>query len=106
MSNVPTLSDLRMTHDPAGRGYHAVYRENAVNRCPGCGRSHWIIGRLLAECGQAVTLQADHLTTGWPGGPQFRVWFETGEHVKEDAAEEAQIKAETVADLRAEQEEE
>lgn len=42
--------------------------------------------RLLSECGQAVTLQADRLTTGWPGGPQFRVWFETGEHVKEDAA--------------------
>jgi hypothetical protein len=21
-----------------------------VNHCPGCGRSHWIIGRLSAEC--------------------------------------------------------
>ncbi|MCW3796783.1 hypothetical protein OMW55_03050 [Sphingomonas sp. BN140010] len=46
---------LNSTHghhfDPAARGYHAVYRENAVNRCPGCGRSHWLIGRLLAECG-------------------------------------------------------
>ena len=37
--------------DPAARGYHAVYRENAANHCPGCGRSHWLIGRLLAECG-------------------------------------------------------
>jgi hypothetical protein len=37
--------------DPAARGYHAVYRENTVNRCPGCGRSHWLIGRMLAECG-------------------------------------------------------
>jgi hypothetical protein len=38
-------------HDPARRGYHVVYRENEVNRCPGCGRSHWYVGRLSAECG-------------------------------------------------------
>jgi len=45
----------RGAFDPAARGYHAVYRENAVNRCPGCGRSHWLIGRLLAECGFCQT---------------------------------------------------
>src|SRR3546814_15562433 len=38
-------------HDPALRGYHAVYREGEINHCPGCGRSHWIIGRFSAECG-------------------------------------------------------
>lgn len=36
--------------DPATRGYHAVYRENQVNHCPGCGRTHWHLGRVLAEC--------------------------------------------------------
>ena len=36
--------------DPAQRGYHAVYRENQVNHCPGCGRTHWLLGRVLAEC--------------------------------------------------------
>ena len=36
--------------DPARRGYHVVYREGEANRCPGCGRSHWHIGRLSAEC--------------------------------------------------------
>ena len=36
--------------DPAARGYHAVYRENEVNHCPGCGRTHWYLGRMLAEC--------------------------------------------------------
>ena len=36
--------------DPARRGYHVSYREGEVNRCPGCGRSHWHIGRLSAEC--------------------------------------------------------
>jgi hypothetical protein len=36
--------------DPALRGYHAVYRDNEVNHCPGCGRTHWYLGRMLAEC--------------------------------------------------------
>ena len=45
------LNDMRKTHDPAGRGYHVVYREHEVNHCPGCGRTHWLIGRMLAECG-------------------------------------------------------
>ena len=41
--------------DPAKRGYHAVYRENQVNYCPGCGRTHWFVGRSLAECGFCAT---------------------------------------------------
>jgi hypothetical protein len=41
---------------------------------------------LLTECGQAVARHGDHLTTGCPGGPQFRVWFEAGEHVRAEAA--------------------
>jgi hypothetical protein len=41
--------------DPARRGYHAVYRENEVNHCPGCGRTHWYVGRALAECGFCAT---------------------------------------------------
>lgn len=36
--------------DPNARGYHAVYRAGEVNHCPGCGRTHWMIGRLSAEC--------------------------------------------------------
>ena len=36
--------------NPATRGYHAVYRDNQVNHCPGCGRTHWYLGRVLAEC--------------------------------------------------------
>jgi hypothetical protein len=33
------------------RGHHIVYHANADNHCPGCGRSHWYIGRISAECG-------------------------------------------------------
>lgn len=39
----------------AGRGYQPVYVPGAVNHCPGCGRSHWYVGRLSAECGFCQT---------------------------------------------------
>jgi hypothetical protein len=55
MARFQTLSDLHMRHDPSGRGYHAVYREHEVNHCPGCGRTHWIIGRMSAECAFCAT---------------------------------------------------
>ncbi|MFC7499746.1 hypothetical protein ACFQRC_10995 [Enterovirga sp. GCM10030262] len=45
-------------HDPAMRGYHALYRQGEVNHCPGCGRSHWLIGRFSAECGFCATALA------------------------------------------------
>ncbi|WP_265587661.1 hypothetical protein [Sphingomicrobium arenosum] len=45
-------------HDSAlegSRGYHAVYREAEVNHCPGCGRTHWLVGRTSAECAFCAT---------------------------------------------------
>ena len=41
--------------DWTSRGYHAVYREQQINHCPGCGRTHWIIGRTSAECAFCAT---------------------------------------------------
>jgi hypothetical protein len=41
----------QVAHDPALRGYHCVYRQNEINHCPACGRSHWFLGRVSAECG-------------------------------------------------------
>ena len=49
------LSSMTIPFNPAARGYHAVYRENEVNHCPGCGRTHWYVGRTLAECGFCST---------------------------------------------------
>jgi len=49
------LSSKGIGFDPSRRGYHAVYRDNEVNRCPGCGRTHWYVGRSLAECGFCAT---------------------------------------------------
>jgi hypothetical protein len=51
-------------HCPALRGYAVVYREGEPNFCPGCGRSNWYVGRLLAECaycGTAVPLTDIHI---------------------------------------------
>lgn len=52
----PLLSNSHRTfHDPALRGYRAIYRENELNRCPGCGRTHWYVGRSSAECAFCAT---------------------------------------------------
>jgi hypothetical protein len=45
-----SIDSRRGLFNPQTRGYHAVYRENEVNHCPGCGRTHWHIGRMSAEC--------------------------------------------------------
>lgn len=44
--------------DIAARGHHVVYRANEVNRCPGCGRGQWYVGRITAECGFCGTAVA------------------------------------------------
>jgi len=72
----------RGTFDPNTRGYHAVYRDGQVNHCPGCGRTHWMIGRQLAECAfcaTALPLQESHrhgqsatvVRRSWPAYPQL-----------------------------------
>lgn len=35
---------------PELRGNHVVYRRGEPLRCPGCGRSNWLVGRTMAEC--------------------------------------------------------
>jgi hypothetical protein len=42
-------------HDPATRGYSVAYRAGQINFCPGCGRTHWYVGRVSAECGFCAT---------------------------------------------------
>jgi hypothetical protein len=51
----------------AQRGYHIPYREHETNYCPGCGRTHWYIGRIMAECafcGTALPLENAPLVAG------------------------------------------
>ena len=47
---ISSTSFRRSAFDPHSRGYHAVYHDGEVNHCPGCGRTHWLIGRISAEC--------------------------------------------------------
>jgi len=61
MPTTSSNSDARKLYE---RGYHAVYREHEVNHCPGCGRTHWYVGRTMAECafcGTALPLEASKL---------------------------------------------
>jgi hypothetical protein len=52
-----TESEISNRFRPAieGRGFVHIYWQDQVNRCPGCGKSHWHIGRALAECGFCAT---------------------------------------------------
>ena len=44
------LPGENFAHNPAERGYRVSYWANQVNHCPGCGRTHWYVGRVSAEC--------------------------------------------------------
>jgi len=39
----------------AQRGYYIAYRDGEANHCPGCGRTHWYVGRMMAECAFCAT---------------------------------------------------
>ena len=52
MASSHALSEMGQ---PLQRGYHVVYREHEINHCPGCGRTHWLIGRMSAECAFCAT---------------------------------------------------
>ena len=51
----PTSISDRTAINPGNRGYHAVYHDGEINHCPGCGRTHWLIGRTSAECAFCTT---------------------------------------------------
>ncbi len=32
--------------------YLQQYHPGEINRCPGCGGTHWLVGRITAECAE------------------------------------------------------
>jgi hypothetical protein len=76
-----TMSRSVRAFDPARRGLLMLYHAGEVNRCPGCGRTHWYVGRLSAECGFCGTALA-LAETGMTGVGLFR-------HPAEAALDEA-----------------
>jgi hypothetical protein len=55
MSDLAIQANRSFSCNPATRGYGLLYREREVNHCPGCGRTHWIVGRVSAECAFCAT---------------------------------------------------
>lgn len=55
------------------RGYMPLYHAGTVNHCPGCGHTHWHIGRLSAECAFCDTALPLAATYAQPNEPLF--WF-------------------------------
>jgi len=65
--------------DPRSRGHHVVYRMNETNRCPGCGRAQWYVGRAMAECGFCETA-VPLAEAKWIGGAASPATQSAGEH--------------------------
>jgi hypothetical protein len=55
------------------RGFMPLYHEDTVNHCPGCGKTHWHIGRATAECAFCETALPLALTSSQPVQPMF--WY-------------------------------
>lgn len=55
----------RFNLDLSARGYQVLFRTDETNRCPGCGHSQWLVGRITAECclcGTAISLAEAELS--------------------------------------------
>jgi hypothetical protein len=59
--------------DADRRGYHVVYHEHETNHCPGCGRSHWYVGRVMAECAFCATALPLETSALIAGGQTVRI---------------------------------
>ena len=74
--------------DPSARGHHVVYRLNESNRCPGCGHSQWLVGRVTAECvfcGTAVALAEAKWSGSGPADPVSQEGADRRRHERIDA---------------------
>lgn len=57
------------------RGYRPMYHLDIVNRCPGCGKSHWYVGRFSAECAHCETALPLAVVSSQPMEPRFTERF-------------------------------
>lgn len=65
LKSITSEGEHPFPHDPSLRGFQVLYRSGEMNRCPGCGRTHWYVGRLSAECcfcGTALALAEAGMT--------------------------------------------
>ena len=52
---MPTTLASDLAKIPGAASSRPIYREDAVNHCPGCGRKQWLVGRFSAECAFCAT---------------------------------------------------
>jgi hypothetical protein len=52
-------------------GYVSLYYTDCVNHCPGCGKTHWHIGRTTAECAFCETAMSLAVFDEQPPSPLF-----------------------------------
>ncbi|WP_335652311.1 hypothetical protein [Parasphingorhabdus sp.] len=57
------------------RGYQPLYHLDIVNRCPGCGKSSWHVGRFSAECAHCETALPLAMVASQPMQPRFTEHF-------------------------------
>ena len=57
------------------RGYQPAYHFDIINRCPGCGRSHWHVGRFSAECAHCELALPFAMVASQPMQPRFTETF-------------------------------
>ncbi|WP_253183348.1 hypothetical protein [Sphingobium phenoxybenzoativorans] len=48
--NIQTCPAPTRKSRPPAVGHNILYRKAASNPCPGCGKSQWLVGRVVAEC--------------------------------------------------------
>lgn len=53
--------------------YVVLYRAGMTNHCPGCGGTHWSVGRATAECVTCGTALPLHSHDEQPAQPLFHV---------------------------------
>jgi CDGSH-type Zn-finger protein len=55
MTYHPDHDGFRAPHNPMKGGYTMLYHKGESNHCPGCGGTHWLVGRTSAECARCDT---------------------------------------------------
>lgn len=69
--NAPTTLRRTFQLDLTARGYQVLFRPDEVNRCPGCTKVQWLVGRTTAECavcGTALSIAEAQLGGHNPAG--------------------------------------
>ncbi len=71
LMNNKALTGLPPDRLTLARCFMPLYHSDTVNYCPGCGRTHWHIGRQIAECAFCETALPLAATYSQPVEPIF-----------------------------------